>query len=62
VRKPVTTTLVLGNEQVGQAETLLSPDDWYALVFETAQLIREHIAMSGYEALHYAARWLRGNG
>jgi hypothetical protein len=50
--------LVLGQEK--DIDRWLDADDWYALVFETAELIMKHLDLWEYDALHYASLWLRG--
>jgi hypothetical protein len=45
-----------------EVDRWLDADGWYTLVFETAELLRQGLAMNEYESLHYAARWLRGYG
>jgi hypothetical protein len=60
MKVPTSATLVFGKAK--QVDRWLDADDWYALVFEIADLLRQGVKLKEYEALNIAANWLRGYG
>jgi hypothetical protein len=59
MKVPTSATMVLGKKEV---DRWLEADEWYALVFEIADLLRQGVRLKEYEALNIAANWLRGYG